>query len=270
MSDTGKVKEIRQAEIFGESEVENQKETREVHNNFTSSLAPQTSPSPQVPKTRAERIISEVSQHFPILNSDRGWQETKELATIAVMSGFYQVNGQRPLTFYEAFVIMSLGKDLKLNPFVAMKEIAVVEGKPTMSAALMKALVHQRIPGSEIIFTESTDSLCRATVRRFHKDKEQVFEYSIEEAKKAGLLISRSGKAKVNWQRFPADMLRARLISRVVRAVFSDALMGAWYDADELGFDTDRNLRSIEPLESQTENFAGMLNGKLKDVQSED
>lgn len=128
----------------------------------------------------------------------------------------------------KAFAIWQMGRELGIPPMQSFRSINVIKGKPTLSAELMLGLIYQRIPGSKVTFKtppERQHLECEVTMQRPGGDA-QTFSFSMEDAKRAGL-------GGANWQKYPAAMMRARVVSAGARAVFPDAIMGC-YTPEEL------------------------------------
>ncbi len=123
------------------------------------------------------------------------------------------------------------GELLGLHPMAAITGIHVIEGKPSISAGLMSALVRQ---AGHRIRVEGNDQRARCQIIR---SDDPGFTYSatwdMDRAKQAGLL------ARSNWQRYPAAMLKARAVSEAARDACQEVLLGMAYTPDELGADDD-------------------------------
>ena len=119
------------------------------------------------------------------------------------------------------------GEMLGLPPMAAITGIHVIEGKPSISAGLISALV--RRAGHKLRVT-GDDHQAQAWLTRAD---DPGFTYksvwTIERAKQADLLN------KSNWKRYPDAMLKARAISEVARDACQEVLLGMQYTADELG-----------------------------------
>ena len=105
--------------------------------------------------------------------------------------------------------------------------IHVIEGRPSMSAELMGALV--RRAGHRIRSTSDATSATAEIVRRDDPEFTYRSTFTIDDAKQAGLL------SKDVWKRYPAAMLLARATSAVCRAGAADVLAGVSYVPEELG-----------------------------------
>lgn len=153
------------------------------------------------------------------------WSALKEQATVLLKSGFLPTSIKTP---EQAIAIMLKGRELKLAPWVSLTHIHVINGKPCMSAELMKSQIHRNSPGSIVDFLEMTNQICTIEAAR-PNGRMTKFSFSIEDAKKAGLLT------KAVWQQYPRAMLRSRCVAEMARSLFPDALQGISYTPEELG-----------------------------------
>lgn len=162
------------------------------------------------------------------------WQTMKEQATMLVKSGFLP---KAVDTAEKAMAIAMKGRELGLPMMQSITSINVIDGKPTISAELMAALVHQRIPGAVLRCVETTNE--RATYEAGRPgDKILRMSFTWQDAVQAGVTN------KNNWKNYPAAMLRARCCSAICRVVFPDAIMGC-YTPDELGAITTEDSGEI-------------------------
>ena len=123
----------------------------------------------------------------------------------------------------EVYAALLTGMELGLGPMAAMRHISVIDGKPSLSAAMQLALL--RRAGHRIEVVEATEARC--AIRGQGPDGMRLeVEYTIEEAKGAGLL------GKTNWKSYPKDMLWARCVSRYARRADAGATLGLYSPAD--------------------------------------
>ena len=155
------------------------------------------------------------------------WEALREQAQTLVKSGFLP---KAIDTAEKAIAIALTGRELGLPMMQALRSVNVIEGKPTMSADLMAALVHKRIPGALLRVAETTNECCVVHAARPGQEP-TIYEFTLADAKAAELL------GKGNWKKYPRAMLRARCLAEAVRGTFPDACLGA-YDPDELGAET--------------------------------
>ena len=122
---------------------------------------------------------------------------------------------------YQAILVVGYGRSLGLPDITSLQEITVIKGKIFMSAKLQMALVRQRCPHARISVSKCDSSGAWLVVKRGVDEPEIEVSFTLEEAKRAGL----GGN---NWEKYPADMVWARAVSRMCRRVFPDITLGAY------------------------------------------
>lgn len=131
----------------------------------------------------------------------------------------------------QAYVAIATGIELGLKPMQALRNIVVIQGKPTFSADGAFAVVrnHPEYGGIEWVKQDAQEASCKITrVSKGGTLKETfVGSFSMKEAAAAGLAN------KDNWKHYPARMLRARALSFACRDAFPDVLNGL-YTPDEI------------------------------------
>jgi len=110
------------------------------------------------------------------------------------------------------------GREVGLPPMTALTQTHVIEGKPSMSAEAMRALIIAA--GHELVFEETTGAICRMRARRRDSEHWTALAWSIDMARMAGLI------AKDNWKKYPRAMLQARCTADLARMVFPDVIHG--------------------------------------------
>jgi hypothetical protein len=163
-----------------------------------------------------------------------------ELARLLVASGLLGRNVTKPEA---AFAIIATGRELGLTAMQSLRSIHIIEGKPTLSADLIAALVKSR-PDVCLYFrmVESTATVARFQTHRKGEPEPTDMTFSIEDAKVAGVT------GKDNWKKYPAAMLRARCITALARAVYPDLAMGL-YDPDEVTPDATPVVQRVYEVE---------------------
>lgn len=121
---------------------------------------------------------------------------------------------------------MLTGHELGIGPMQSLGKIHVIEGKPAISAELMRALVLQA--GHELWIDESTATKCTVAGRRRGTDQISKVTWTMDDAKRAGL------DGRQNWRKYPKQMLAARASSELARMAFPDVLAGVSYSVEEL------------------------------------
>ncbi|MET0590546.1 MAG: hypothetical protein ABWZ77_05160 [Naasia sp.] len=145
------------------------------------------------------------------------------------------------------------GAMLGLHPMAALAGIHVIDGKPTLSAALMSAQVHRA--GHQLRITTSGsvtgtgnnlggDFVVTVTlVRRDDPNNPFVVTWTIDRAKRAGLW------GKGNWSKYPENQMTWRAVSEATRNGAPEVLLGVWYTPDELGATVDEDGDVIDAEE---------------------
>lgn len=150
--------------------------------------------------------------------------EKLKMAEMFAASGLMPLGLKSPA---QVLVALQMGHELGIPPMRAIQNIAVINGKPTLSADLMLAVA---IRTGEVEFFDANDV---TEERAIVKIKRQGFPthtsmFSMEDARRAGL----AGKGP--WQSYPRRMMKARALAFAVRDVFPDVLAGI-YTPDEIG-----------------------------------
>ena len=126
----------------------------------------------------------------------------------------------------KALVKIEAGRSLGLPALVAMSEVHVIEGKPTLGAGALASLV--RTSGRyDYRVAELTAERCRI---EFYDRGEHVGDstFVLEDARTAGLL------GRGPWKQYPRNMLFARAISNGVAWYCPDVVSGRVYTPDEI------------------------------------
>jgi hypothetical protein len=161
------------------------------------------------------------------------WQVYKEMAAHAFKSGFFKAGSQDA-----AITVMMQGIELGLQPMAALNNIYIVNGRPSLKAQLMAALII-RAGHPPVETLESTDKIAKVRFRRSGSDNAVDVAFTIEQANKAGLA------GKDSWKSYPEDMLWNRAVARGARRVFPELFAGL-YTPDEMQYPT------TEVIEAET------------------
>jgi hypothetical protein len=153
----------------------------------------------------------------------------------------------------QAVVKVLYGLELGLPPVYSMMNVYFVNGKLGSSANMLARLIQQ---SGKYRYVTAENSDTKAVIEFYESinqkwEKTYTSEFNLDDAKRAGLL------GGTNWQKYPADMLWARALSRGARKACPDAV-GSVYLKEE--------LESIEPFE-QTQ--AKPISRKAKPAVSE-
>ncbi len=135
-------------------------------------------------------------------------------------------------------VAIQWGMEIGLQPLQSMQSIAVINGRPSIWGDAMLALV--RSSGLlESISEDVTDSKAVCAIKR-HGEQEVVREFSMQDAKQAGL----AGK-QGPWAQYPKRMLQMRARAFALRDVFPDVLRGV-HVAEEAQDISERDMGAAD------------------------
>ena len=159
--------------------------------------------------------------------------------------------GPRDMNAAQIMIAIQMGAEVGMSPMSALKNTAVVNGRPTIwgDALLALALKSGLLEDIQEVVEGAAEKLvARCTVKRKGLASPVVREYSVADAKQAGLW----GK-KGPWQQYPKRMLAMRARGFALRDAFPDALGG--FTLTEEARDTE----AVAESESRSEAFLGRL-----------
>ena len=131
-----------------------------------------------------------------------------------------------------------------MTPLEFMQTYHIIEGKPAMRADAMLAKFVER--GGKYTIEERSEKRAAAT---FTKENNTLkAEYTFAEAQRQGIIYGKDGKTvKTNWQKYPKQMLWARLVSDTVRALDPGVNMGTYTPEEVNDFDDAKTVRPVIP-----------------------
>jgi hypothetical protein len=124
-----------------------------------------------------------------------------------------------------ALAVMVYGHELGLSPMTSLREVFIIDGTPSCSAKLMRALILRA--GHRLRWKAlSADTVTLYGQRRDGQADAEV-TWTTEQARNAGVA------SKDVWKKYPRAMLAARATSELARLIFPDVTIG--YTPEELG-----------------------------------
>lgn len=131
----------------------------------------------------------------------------------------------------QALALMLLAQAEGLHPMVAARDYHIIEGRPSMKADAM--LARFQLAGGKVKWLALTDT--KVTGEFTHEaGGTATIEWDMERAKQAGL----GGKG--NWNKYPRQMLRARVISEGIRTVYPACVVGVYTPEEVQDFEQPR------------------------------
>jgi len=125
------------------------------------------------------------------------------------------------------FTIIVKARELGLKITTALDGFHVIDGKPSPSADMMRALAERHPECEYFRIIESSDESATWETKHRRYPEPTRYTYTIAEAKRAGLT---SG----NWAKRPRDMLTKTAASKLARLVYPGATVGL-YCPEEMG-----------------------------------
>ena len=173
--------------------------------------------------------------------------EKYEMASVLCKSGLIPSGLNSP---EKVFVALQWGHELGLSPMVAVNNVAVINGKPTLSADIMSAVVKRSPEYGGIKWIEMSDTKAECEITRILPNGEKEVQrscFTMDDAVKAGLA------GRDVWKKYPKRMLKHRCLSYGLKDMFPDMLAGL-YDPEEMESvqsektapTTERNVTPVE------------------------
>lgn len=151
--------------------------------------------------------------------------EVARLAKMAAASGLAKTTSPEA-----AGMLICAGLEIGLTPMQALLGMHMIEGRPTLAADTIVALIVRRTDVCEYWRSiESTPERHTIETKRRGEEFQPVRRtWTLDDAKRAGLT------GKTIWQRYPVDMLRHRCATSLAREVFPDIIAGMAYTREEI------------------------------------
>jgi hypothetical protein len=167
----------------------------------------------------------------------------------------------------KATAIITQGLELGISPWAALNGINVIQGKPTISPALMLALINQSGHMVDLVI-QGDATRCSVTMQRAGRTA-HTETFTLEDAARMGLA------QKSNWKQQPGVMLKWRAVSACARVVFPDVISGL-YTHEEIAPDATVDemgqllalpeLAEDRPAALPQPQSAATVAGELRDV----
>jgi 5'-3' exonuclease len=196
-------------------------------------------PEPDAPKTAPANAVTALTPREPDVLAPapvewerqlepRSMRDAKLLATDVFNSKLFMGAYGSPQAVLSTVLA---GRELGMQAMASLRAIHIVEGKPTLSADLIRALVIRSGLAKYFRCTERTAT--RATFETQRGDDPPIsLSFTIEEARQAwGKSLDAWDKS--GWGKNPADMLVARAGAKLARLVYPDVVHGL-YAPEEL------------------------------------
>ena len=146
-------------------------------------------------------------------------------------------------TVEQAIALMLVAQAEGLHPAMAALEYDIIDGRPALKAQAMLSRFLKS--NGKVVWHEHTDIRVAATFSHPQGGSIDV-DWDINRADMAGL----AGRA--NWRKYPRQMLRARVISEGVRAVYPVATGGLYAPEEVQDFREPQTAELVEAVPEMT------------------
>jgi hypothetical protein len=155
-----------------------------------------------------------------------------------------------------AYAVICCGQELGIGATTALANISVIQGKPSLGAALVGALI-KRSGRYDYRVTQLTDQRAEVQFLQANRGGTEgegwrpigVSEFSLDDARRAGLGGSQT------WKSYPRNLLLSRALTNGARWYTPDVFAGAIYDPSEL--ESPQPAVSVAPAPDTTNGTGG-------------
>lgn len=189
---------------------------------------------------QSQSLIKPNNQQIAPVNPMDDWQLMRQQAEVLKSSGFLPSAIKTPEA---AMAVILIGRELGLPMMVALNNINVIAGKPTVPPQLMMAMIN----GTKELedFKVSDDGKAASCLMKRKGRDSHTETFSMEDADR---FLTTEGwgdnkrtinlSEKHNWKSQPRTMRKWRAIAACARVVFPDVIMGL-YIPEEMGADVN-------------------------------
>ena len=179
--------------------------------------------------------------------------EQNAMQAVEMMGNAIARCGMFGVTKPEQGVVLALTSLMERRSVTELaRQFHIIEGKLTMRADAMQAAF--QASGGRITWKTTTEKECEAVFSHVDYCPDGVtVRITLDELKASGVAIGRGGELKTNYQKFPRQMLRARVISEGVRMVDPSVIVGVYTPEEVSDFGEQRPVRPIQDAEYEPE-----------------
>ena len=166
-----------------------------------------------------------------------------------VMSKAVAQSGLLGMNEHQAFGLMLMSESYNMHPMKFVQDFHIIQGRASKKTET--AFRDFKRAGGRCSWNITNEKEAEAKLTAPDGDT-IVMKYTIEQAKKAGLIKSGS-----NWEKNPADMIRNRVLSKGIKAIYPEAYNG---------FVSDDEAQDLHPVEivDNTPNIEDKTDAELK------
>lgn len=153
--------------------------------------------------------------------------DLERMAVAIAKSGLFGVKQPE-----QALALCLVAQAEGLHPAIAARDYNIIQGRPALKADAMVARF--QAAGGKIEWHEYTDECCDATISHSQGGSVRI-KWDMERVKKAGI------KNMDMYNKYPRNMLRARVVSEGVRTVYPGVVSGMYAPEEVQEFDPPKS-----------------------------
>lgn len=181
--------------------------------------------------------MSNIEVARPLTPAEVSWKTSQRIANTPFVPTAFRGKPE------SVFAAVLFGEEMGLGPMQSLTQIHVIEGKPSISPELMRALVFKAGHRIDIKLASETKAVLYG--KRSDSGSEATVEWTMQDAQRAGL----AGRGA--WKTYPRAMLMARATSELCRMLFPDVVAGLSYTPEEVA-----SVAGVEWTEAPSETAA--------------
>lgn len=185
-----------------------------------------------------KELIAAISSVPTIESYAQNLQQKLQMCKLLRESGFAPASYKNDGSVLAAILY---GQELGFSPIQSLHSIDVIQGKPTVNAQGLKAMI--LAAGGLISEKEWTDKIC--TLEGYRNGHKQSASFTIQEAAQMGLT------GKDNWRKMPKLMLYARAVSILARNQWADKIKGLYSKEEMQDSVVFQNIDAAPTVESK-------------------
>ena len=161
-----------------------------------------------------------------------------------VMSKAVAQSGLLGMNEHQAFGLMLMSESYNMHPMKFVQDFHIIQGRASKKTET--AFRDFKRAGGRCSWNITNEKEAEAKLTAPDGDT-IVMKYTIEQAKKAGLIKSGS-----NWEKNPADMIRNRVLSKGIKSIYPEAYNGFVSD-DEAQDLPPQEVEEVEIVDNDAE-----------------
>jgi len=164
--------------------------------------------------------------------------QVRQMSKTVTMSGLMGFKNEN-----QAMTLMLLAQAENKHPMTAMQQYHIINGKPALKSTEVLSRFQQS--GGKIKYLKSDDDICEAEFSH-PQGGELTISWDIAKAKRAGVYDTNPV-----WKKYPSNMLRSRVITDGVKALYPVCLNGFMSETEAQDIPTEDETETVEIIETK-------------------